>query len=287
MGDAASSSFAYAPASPPEGSAAMNTLAFPRVRLEIEGSVGVLTLAHPEVLNAISPEMLDGVLAALDAAEDPAHGVRCLLVTGEGRAFSAGANLAGSGPSTRANDIGAVLETHYHPLFRRLRDLRMPIVSAVNGAAAGVGMSLALMGDMVLAARSAYFLQAFRRIGLVPDGGVTWLLPRLIGTARAKELSLLGGKLFADQALDWGLINRVYDDAELMPEARALAAELAAGPTRALAGIRHLYWASPDNSYEQQLDLERRLQREAGRTSDAREGILAFLEKRPAVFRGE
>jgi 2-(1,2-epoxy-1,2-dihydrophenyl)acetyl-CoA isomerase len=265
----------------------MTTLTFPRIRLEVEGAVGWLTLAHPEVLNALSPEMLEGALGALDAVEDPGRGLRCLVVTGEGRAFSAGANLGGEGPSTRKDDVGAVLETHYHPLFRRLRDLPMPIVSAVNGVAAGVGMSLALMGDMVVAARGAYFLQAFRRIGLVPDGGVTWLLPRLVGTARAKELSLLGGRLPAEQALAWGMINRVYDDAELLPEARALATELAAGPTRALALIRRLYWASPDNSYEQQLDLERRLQREAGRTRDSHEGIKAFLDKRPAAFRGE
>jgi 2-(1,2-epoxy-1,2-dihydrophenyl)acetyl-CoA isomerase len=210
-----------------------------------------------------------------------------VLLTGEGRGFSAGANLGGSGPSTKADDAGAVLETHYHPLLRRLRDLPMPIVTAVNGVAAGVGMSVALMGDMVLAARSAYFLQAFRRIGLVPDGGITWMLPRKIGMARAIELSLLGEKLPAETALAWGLVNRVHDDAELMPAARALAAELAAGPTRALVSIRKLYWASPDHSYEQQLDLERRLQREAGRTRDAREGIQAFLQKRKAEFRGE
>src|SRR5690606_17730236 len=129
-----------------------------------------------------------GLLDALDAVEDPARGVRCLLVTGEGRAFSAGANLGGDGPSTRADDAGAVLETHSPPLFRRLRDLAMPVVTAVNGVAAGVGMSLALHGDLVLAARGAYFLQAFRRIGLVPDGGITWLLPRLkIGRASCRE----------------------------------------------------------------------------------------------------
>jgi 2-(1,2-epoxy-1,2-dihydrophenyl)acetyl-CoA isomerase len=265
----------------------MTTLSFPRVRLELDGPVAVLSLAHPEVLNAISPEMLGGLLDALDAIEDPEHRARCLVVTGEGRGFSAGANLGGEGPSTRADDAGAVLESHYHPVFRRLRDLGMPIVTAVNGVAAGVGMSLALMGDMVLAARSAYFLQAFRRVGLVPDGGVTWLLPRLVGTARARELSLLGEKLPAEQALAWGMINRVYEDEKLLPEARALAAELAAGPTRALAMTRRLYWASPDNSYEQQLDLERSLQREAGRTRDSREGIRAFLAKRKAVFRGE
>ena len=265
----------------------MDSFSFPRIRLEIEGGAATLTLAHPEVLNAISAEMLEGMLAGLDVVEEPARAVRCLLMTGEGRAFCAGANLAGVGPRAGGQDVGSVLETHYHPVFRRLRDLRMPIVSAVNGAAAGVGMSLALMGDMVLAARSAYFLQAFRRIGLVPDGGVTWLLPRLIGTARARELSLLGEKLPADQALAWGLINRVHPDEDLVREARALAADLASGPTRSLAGIRRLYWASPDNTYEQQLDLERSVQREAGRTRDAREGIQAFFEKRKPAFRGE
>src|SRR5690606_32858238 len=132
----------------------LSTLTFPHVRLELDGAVATLVLAHPEVLNAISPAMLGGLLDAMDAVEDPARGVRCLLVTGEGRAFSAGATLAGDGPSTRANDAGAVLETHYHPLFRRLRDLAMPVVTAVNGVAAGVGMSLALHGDLVLAARS-------------------------------------------------------------------------------------------------------------------------------------
>lgn len=265
----------------------MNSFSFPRIRLDLEGAAATLTLAHPEVLNALSPEMLEGMLAALDVVEDPAHAVRCLLLTGEGRAFCAGANLTGVGPRAGSQDAGSVLETHYHPVFRRLRDLPMPIVSAVHGAAAGIGMSLALMGDMVLAARSAYFLQAFRRIGLVPDGGVTWLLPRLIGTARARELSLLGEKLPAEQALAWGLVNRVHADEDLAREAAALVAELAAGPTRSLAGIRRLYWASPDNTYEQQLDLERSIQREAGRTRDAREGIQAFFEKRKPVFRGE
>lgn len=265
----------------------MASFSFPRIRVEVDGGVATLALADPAVLNAISPEMLEGLLAALDAVEDPQHAVRCLLLTGEGRAFCAGANLTGVGPGARSDDVGGVLETHYHPVFRRLRDLRMPIVSAVNGVAAGVGMSLALMGDMVLAARSAYFLQAFRRIGLVPDGGSTWLLPRLIGTARARELSLLGEKLPAEQALAWGLVNRVHPDGDLLREATSLAADLATGPTRSLAAIRRLYWASPDNTYEQQLDLERSLQREAGRTRDAREGIRAFLEKRKPEFRGE
>lgn len=264
---------------------------FKRVTLEISGSTGIVTMNHPEVMNAVGPEMVEGLVAAIDEAEKAEHGLRCLILTGQGRGFCAGANLQG-GPSAgsftgKARDAGAALETVYHPFLRRLRNLQMPLITAVNGAAAGVGMSFALMGDMVLAGRSAYFLQAFRRIGLVPDGGSTWLLPRLVGLARAKELSLMGEKLSAERALEWGLINRVYGDNELMTEARALAKELSEGPTVSLRLIRKLYWESPVNSYEEQLDLERWSQREAGRSADFVEGVSAFLQKRPAHFKGE
>jgi 2-(1,2-epoxy-1,2-dihydrophenyl)acetyl-CoA isomerase len=263
---------------------------FDRVRLGLDAGVATLTLDHPEVLNAVSIEMLGGIGRALDVVEDPAHDVRCLLLTGAGRSFCAGANLQGR--AAGADDVparrraGVTLETHYHPVLRRLRDLHCPIVAAVNGAAAGAGMSLALMGDLVLAARSAYFLQAFRRIGLVPDCGSTWLLPRLVGRARALELSLLGEKLPAATALEWGLVNRVLDDDRLLDEARVLARSLAEGPTVALGLIRRLYWESPTNGLEDQLDLEARLQRQAGATEDFAEGVRAFLEKRPARFAG-
>src|SRR6266851_6275073 len=207
---------------------------FAKIKLEVEGPVGILTLNHPEVMNAISPEMLGGLMQAIEHIEDRKNGVRCLMITGTGRGFSAGANLQPRSDAAAANDAGQILETHYHPLLRRLRDLPIPLLTAVNGVAAGVGMSVALMGDLVLCARSAYFLQAFRRIGLVPDGGSTWLLPRLIGRARAIELSLLGERLPADKALEWGLVNRVFDDAELMAKAMEFARELAGGPTVAL-----------------------------------------------------
>jgi 2-(1,2-epoxy-1,2-dihydrophenyl)acetyl-CoA isomerase len=261
---------------------------FERIRLDIEGPVGVLTLNHPEVMNAVSSEMLGGLMKALDHVADPNNGVRCLLMTGAGRGFCAGANLQprSEGP-TSARDAGLVLETQYHPFLRRLRELPIPFVTAVSGAAAGVGMSFALMGDLVVCARSAYFLQAFRRIGMVPDGGSTWILPRLVGKARAMELSLLGEKLPAEQALEWGLINRVFDDADLLAKAKALALDLANGPTVSLSLIRRLYWESADNTYEEQLNLERQLQRKAGNSADSREGVRAFLEKRPAKFRGE
>src|SRR6202158_1929121 len=213
---------------------------FNRAKLEIEGPVGILTLNHPEVMNAVSPEMLGGLMQAIDAIEDVKNGMRCVVMTGAGRGFCAGANLQpGSGGS---RDAGLVLETLFHPFLRRLRELPVPLVTAVNGAAAGIGMSFALMGDLVLCARSAYFLQAFRRIGLVPDGGSTWILPRLIGKARASELSLLSEKLPADKALEWGLVNRVFDDAELLAKAKEFARDLANGPTVALGLFRGPNW---------------------------------------------
>ncbi|MGH7865702.1 MAG: enoyl-CoA hydratase/isomerase [Candidatus Binataceae bacterium] len=261
---------------------------FERVKLDIDGPVAILTLNHPEIMNAVSSEMLSGLMMALDRVEDPKSRLRCLLMTGAGRGFCAGANLQPRSSSvTGSNDAGLVLETQYHPLLRRLRELPVPFVTAVNGAAAGVGMSFAMMGDLIVCARSAYFLQAFRRIGLVPDGGSTWILPRLVGKARAMELSLLGERLPAEKALEWGLVNRVVEDAQLMAAAKELARDLADGPTVALSLIRRLYWNSSENSYEEQLNLERQLQRRAGHTRDFQEGVRAFVEKRPAKFTGE
>src|ERR1043166_1031093 len=260
---------------------------FERAHVTAHDNIAVLTLNHPEVMNAASVKMIRGLYAALDHIEKPDSGFRVVVMTGEGRGFCSGANLS-EVPDEGASQggVGSALDTAYHPFLRRLRDLRMPLVTAVNGAAAGVGMSIALMGDLVLAARSAYFLQAFARIGLVPDGGSTWLLPRLIGLARAKELSLLADKLPAQTALEWGLINRVYEDDALMDEALAIAGRLANGPTAASAAVRMLYWESPHNSYDEQLDRERQAQEEAARTEDFGEAIRAFREKRPPQFRG-
>ena len=260
---------------------------FNREKVDVEDGVAVLTLNHPEVMNAISLDMLEGLIEAFDFIEDRANGVRCVVMTGAGKGFCAGANLQGRNTSTsKSGGAGSVLESHYHPLLRRMRRLHCPMLTAINGAAAGAGMSLSLMGDLVVAAESAYFLQAFRRIGLVPDCGASWLLPRLIGRARAIELSLLGEKLPARTALEWGLVNRVVPDAELLPAATTIARDIAAGPTVALGLIRRMYWESPDNSYEDQLDLEARCQRRAGASDDFDEGVTAFLEKRPARFRG-
>jgi 2-(1,2-epoxy-1,2-dihydrophenyl)acetyl-CoA isomerase len=257
--------------------------------LDLEGSVAVLKLDHQEVMNAVSMDMLGGLAEALDEIDANKANVRCLVLTGAGRAFCTGANLQGRNQQQNPgrSNAGAALETGFHPFLRRLRNLHCPIVTAVNGPAAGAGMSFALMGDMILVARSAYFLQAFRRIGLVPDCGSTWLLPRLIGKARSVELSLMGERLPAEKALEWGLVNRIYDDAVLMEEAMKLARELADGPTIALSLIRKLYWESPENSFEDQLNLEFQSQRLAGATEDFREGVTAFLEKRPAKFQGK
>ncbi len=261
---------------------------FERCYVAAHGGVAVLTMNHPEVMNAASVKMVHGMIAAIDYIEKPDSGFRAIVLTGEGRGFCSGANLSEvpeEGASPRG--VGSALETAYHPFLRRLRDLKMPLVTAVNGAAAGVGMSIALMGDIILAARTAYFLQAFARIGLIPDGGSTWLLPRLVGLARAKELSMLAEKLPAETALSWGLINRVYDEGALMDEALALARKLSEGPTQSLGAIRKLYWESPNNSFEVQIDLERQSQQRAGKTEDFLEGVTAFLQKRPAKFKGK
>ncbi|MDB5618864.1 enoyl-CoA hydratase/isomerase [Tardiphaga sp.] len=261
---------------------------FKHVTLDIDGAVAILKLDHQEVMNAVSIDMLGGLGEALDEIDERRAEVRCLVITGAGRAFCTGANLQGRNNNvTKRGGAGSSLETAFHPFLRRLRGLHCPIVTAVNGPAAGAGMSFAMMGDLILCARSSYFLQAFRRIGLVPDCGSTWMLPRLIGKARAVELSLLGERLPAEKALDWGLINRVYDDAVLMEEAMKQAHELAEGPTIALSLIRKLYWESPENSFEDQINLEVQSQRIAGNADDFKEGVTAFLEKRPAKFTGK
>ena len=261
---------------------------FERCYVTARGNIAVLTMNHPEVMNAVSVGMVGGLRKALAHIESTGE-FRAVILTGEGRGFCSGANLSDTSPRRQEEprDAGRVLEESYHPLLRTIRDLKIPFITAVNGAAAGVGMSIALMGDLVLAARSAYFLQAFTRIGLVPDGGSTWLLPRLVGLARARELSLLAEKLPAETALAWGLINGVFDDAQLMTEAVALAERLAGGPTLALAATRRLYWASPHHSFEQQLDLERQTQKAAGATEDFAEGVSAFVQNRPAQFKGK
>lgn len=262
--------------------------AMERVSLDIDAKgIATLTLNHPEVMNAVGAQMLAELGDALLTIRDPASGVRCLLLTGAGRGFCAGANLQDRGRGERRGGAGDGLRSGYHPLLLGLRDLEVPIVTAVNGAAAGVGMSFAILGDIVCASEQAYFLQAFAKIGLVPDGGSTYMLPRLVGWGRAMELSLLAERLPATEAKDWGLVNRLFpDQATLLAGARAIAERLANGP-RSLGLIRKLYWQSWNNSFEQQLDLEAQLQNVAGTTADHKEGVQAFLEKRDATFSGK
>ncbi len=247
------------------------------------GKVAVLTLNYPETVNAASFAMMQGCLRAMDAIEADT-GLRAMVLTGEGRGFCSGANL--TEPPPQGADAGEMLERTYHPFLRRLRDSRLPIVTALNGPAAGVGMSLALMGDLVVAARSAFFALGFTRLGLVPDGGATWLLPRLVGLGRARELALLGERLPAEKAYAWGLIHKVVDDEAMMDEALALASRLSHGP-KALALTRKLFWESSHHSFEEQLRREQAAQSAAGATADFREGLAAFFEKRDPRFRGE
>lgn len=245
-------------------------------------SYRIITLNRPDRLNALDRPTHELLMAALlDAEADPA--CRALLLTGAGRGFCAGADLAARPPGER-RDSGESIEQTWNPLARKLFRLRMPTVCAVNGIAAGAGCSIALGCDIVLAARSAKFLQAFARIGLVPDCGGSFHLPRLAGLARARGMAMLAEPLPAETALAWGLIWGVTDDAALMTEARALAERLAAMPTRALVMTRHLLAAG--GSLDQQLDLERDAQSRASQTEDHREGVAAFREKRPAVFTG-
>jgi 2-(1,2-epoxy-1,2-dihydrophenyl)acetyl-CoA isomerase len=262
-----------------------------KVKVENDGAVAIVVLSDPATLNAAGIDMIEELAETFGALALGEGGARAVVLTGDGRGFCSGANLSGGGASARTPepdgrpDAGSALESHYNPFVTLMRDFPLPIVTAVNGAAAGVGCSLALMGDLVMAGESAYFLQAFRRIGLVPDGGATYVLPRLIGRARAMEMALLGERIGAAKALEWGLINRVVADGELMMEARRLAQELARGPM-ALGLIRRLIWQSLDADWSEQLSAERHTQRLAGKSDDFVEGVRAFLEKRPAAFAG-
>lgn len=256
---------------------------FRHVRLDLGADgVATLTLNRPESLNALSGAMVDELRAAVESLSGT--GARCLLMTGEGRGFSSGADLASGGGLP--DDVGASLENHFNPLIEAMFACPMPVIAAVNGPCAGAGMSLALACDIVIAGRSATFLQAFCNIGLVPDAGSTYFLPRLAGRARAAGLALLGERISAETACDWGLIWKVVDDAALAAEAAGIARKLAAGPTRGLALIRQALDRSWANDLAGQLGVERVAQREAGRTADFAEGVRAFLEKRPARFQG-
>ncbi|MEN9682939.1 MAG: hypothetical protein RLZZ427_690 [Pseudomonadota bacterium] len=260
-------------------------MTYETIKLEIANQIATITLNRPERLNACSLDMADDISDALDRLGD----ARVLVIKGEGRAFCSGADLAARGdrPVTGGQGSYIALTQKYNPMIMKLARLEMPIITAVQGAAAGVGCSIALVGDFVLAGKSGYFLQAFVNIGLVPDGGSTWFLPRLIGKARATRMMMLGEKIMGQQAEDWGLIYQCTEDDALAGEVQALAARLAAGPTLSYATMRKNILTSLEHGLADTLLAEAEGQRVAGSSADAAEGGRSFLEKRKPNFQGK
>jgi 2-(1,2-epoxy-1,2-dihydrophenyl)acetyl-CoA isomerase len=252
----------------------------------IEDGIARLTLNRPDKLNSFNVKMHEEVRGALSSL--PSSGARVLVLSGAGRGFCAGQDLGDRAvaPGGSAVDLGESIDRYYKPLVLALRSLPMPVIAAVNGVAAGAGANLALACDLVIAARSASFVQAFARLGLVPDSGGTWSLPRLVGNARALGLTLLGQKLPAEQAAAWGMIWECVDDAQLFPTVDALARQFAAAPTRGLAATKEAIYGGWGRTIDAQLDIERDVQRELGRSEDYAEGVAAFSEKRTPLFRG-
>ncbi len=265
----------------------MTDMTYNTILLSRDNGLATITLNAPDKLNAVSRKMIAEIKTCWEELAADSS-VRAVLLTGAGRGFCAGADLADPDREASATaDSGAALDKYFNPTIRAMRALPKPIVSAVNGVAAGVGMSFALASDIAIAGKSASFLQAFARIGLLPDGGSTWFLPRLVGEQRARALAMLAPQISAQQAKDWGLIWDVVDDAELMKTATDLARRLADGPTMALSRIKEALGRASGNTLSQQLDVERDFQRELGRSSDFKEGVAAFLAKRKPAFRGE
>ena len=261
-------------------------MTYETIIVEKDGPLTTITLNRPDRLNAMAPQMADELSEALYDLGDS----RAVLITGAGKGFCSGADLAARGESSALNSKGGshrALQNHYNPAINMVLRAPVPVICAVNGPAAGVGCSLALAGDFVLAGKSAYLLQAFVNIGLVPDGGSTWLLARAIGRARATRMMMLGEKIGADQAEDWGLIYKACEDDALMEEARALAVNLANGPTLAYATMKRNIATALDGSITEVLLAEAEGQRLAGASKDAMEGGMAFLEKRKPAFKGE
>jgi 2-(1,2-epoxy-1,2-dihydrophenyl)acetyl-CoA isomerase len=262
-------------------------MSYETILFGVDGGIARLTLNRPDKLNSFNTQMHAEVRDALHRlANEPA---RVLVLSGAGRGFCAGQDLGDRAvaPGGQRVDLGDSIEKHYKPLVLALQQLPMPVIAAVNGVAAGAGANIALACDLVIAARSASFVQAFSKIGLLPDSGGTWILPRLVGNARALGLTLLGGKLAAEQAEAWGMIWQCVDDSQFTASVDALAAQLAAAPTRALAATKTAIRSSGQRSLAEQLDVERDAQRELGRSADYAEGVAAFVEKRAARFTGQ
>jgi len=262
-------------------------MAFNTIEFTVNSGVATLTLNRPKALNSFTMEMHGEVREAMAQVIDD-ESIRCLVITGAGRGFCAGQDLgdravsAGDAPP----DLGESVEKNYNPLIRSIMNLPKPVICAVNGVAAGAGSSIALACDIVLAARSASFIQVFCKIGLVPDSGGTWNLPRAVGLARAKGLAMLGDRLPAETAEEWGLIWKCIDDDSLQEETQKMAGYFATQPTRALGRIKKLLNESGTNTLLEQTDLEKDAMQELGQSDDYREGVAAFMEKRPPVFRG-
>ena len=261
-------------------------MSYETIIVDKDGPLTTITLNRPDRLNAMPPQMADEIGAAFYDLGD----ARAVLITGQGKGFCSGADLAARGEGSALDNKGGshrALQNHYNPAISQILRAPVPVVCAVNGPAAGVGCSLALAGDFTLAGKSAYFLQAFVNIGLVPDGGSTWLLARAIGRARATRMMMLGEKISAEQAEDWGLIYKAVDDDALMDEARSLAEKLANGPTLALRTMKQNIALATDGTLQQVLIAEAEGQRLAGASEDAMEGGMAFLQKRKAEFKGK
>ncbi len=261
-------------------------MAYENIQFKIDADIARLTLNRPDKLNSFNTAMHAEVRDALSQVTQ--QRARVLVITGAGRGFCAGQDLADRAvaPGSERVDLGESIERNYKPLIMGLRNLPLPVIAAVNGVAAGAGANIALACDLVIAAKSASFVQAFSKLGLVPDSGGTWSLPRLVGTARAMGLALLGEKLPAEQAAAWGLIWRCVEDSELGGAVDELASRLAKAPTLGLARTKHAIYSSWRHSLDEQLDLERDLQRELGRSADYAEGVAAFAAKREPKFVG-
>ena len=252
------------------------------LKFEADNDIVTIKLNRPEVMNALNTLMRAELAHAIQSASE--HG-RVLVLTGEGKAFCSGQDL-GDGVRAAEADLERTLRDEYFPVLKAFQNCSIPTIAAVNGAAAGAGANIALLADVVIAAESAYFMQAFSQIGLIPDAGGTWLLPRRVGAARSMGMMLFAERISAKQALDWGLIWEIASDARFEPTWKSRASQLAVGPTQAYTRMKRLVRASFDTDFDKQVELEAKLQGQAGKTRDFKEGVLAFLEKRPPKFEG-